>query len=288
MKVNLSEELLDELFEAVQAEEGKLSGGKKLGKGAKAIKSLKESKISFGNPNNTLIRLNKKLFKDIGLELSPIYAEQMKERFDFYYMSLSVSMQPARGVKFSRVECSFDFGPKGKREPIVQTLFPKSEWKEMLKLGRSMSLGLNANLEWSAGVKTSDISEIGKLPAQLKANVGNRNDIKTFITIPEYVYELGRAEIAATGEGNSECFWRIEEPELQKAQSVQFGIVFKVPQKTASVDLIGQVCADPDMNWLTSDLKDVFAYLGDKLKKLLKADNIPICSYESWTLTLPK
>jgi hypothetical protein len=288
MKVNLSEEVLDELFQAVQAEEGKLSGGKKLGKGGKAIQGLRESKISFGNPNNSLIRLNKKLFKDIGLELSPIYAEQMKERFDFYYMTLSVSMQPARGVQFSRIECSLDYGPKGPNEPIVQNIFPKSEWKEMLRLGRAMNLGLNANLEWSAGVSTSDIPEIEKLPVQLKANIENTNNIKAFITIPEYVYELGKAEIAATGQGNSECFWRIEEPKLQKAQTVQFGIVFKVPKDTASIDLIGQVCADTDMKWLTANLKDVFAYLSDKFKNLLKQGNIPICSHEYWTLTLPK
>ena len=130
----------------------------------------------------------------------------MKEQFDFYYMTLPVSMQPGRGAKFSRIESALDFGPKGGDEPIVQTIFPKSEWREILRWGRQMSLGLDGDLNWKAGIDGSDIPVMEELPGQVKGNISIKETLKAFITVPNYSYELGRNDIAATGEGNSECF----------------------------------------------------------------------------------
>ncbi|MCP4112774.1 MAG: hypothetical protein GY749_45805 [Desulfobacteraceae bacterium] len=57
MNYNDSKEIyniLDMLLKEVSSEEGMLSGGKKLGKGGKAIQSLKETRITLGNPMNNL------------------------------------------------------------------------------------------------------------------------------------------------------------------------------------------------------------------------------------------
>ncbi|MDM8549421.1 hypothetical protein QUF72_05050 [Desulfobacterales bacterium HSG2] len=288
-------ELLDNLFEEVSSEEGTLAGGMKLGRGGKTLQSLRETKVSFGNPNNNLIHLTEELFGDIEIELTPIHEQQMRDRFDFYYMTLAVSMQPGRDVQFTSIACELDFAPKGSDEPIVQSIFPKSEWREMLRLGRQMSLGLNGNLGWSAGINPSDMPMLENLPGSIRANIENKNEIKAFIAVPNYSFELGKTDIAATGEGNSECFWRIEKPDLQKAQTVQFGVVFKVPKGVSSIELTGLVSAEPSFRWLTADLGDVFEYLSDNLKRVLSlkdderrgGDRLPVGDHEKWMIDLP-
>ena len=125
--------LLQRMFEEVNIEESMLACRNEVFyRSGQAIRSLLETKISFGNPKDNLIRLTEELFKDIGVELNSIRKQQMKDQFDFYYMTLPVSMIPSPGVQFSRIECRLDFAPKGDSEPIVQNIFPKSEWKELL------------------------------------------------------------------------------------------------------------------------------------------------------------
>src|SRR5229473_4589563 len=159
-----AQDLLSELFTEVKAEEGTLAGGTKLDIGATALQALRETKATLGNPRNDLIQLTPKLFKDIGIELNEPHKQQMRDQFDFYYMTLTVSAQIEHGVQFGRMQCRLDFGPKGSSEPIVQTIFPKSEWKEVLGLGGGMSLALNGNLDWSAGVDIPATAYIPNLP----------------------------------------------------------------------------------------------------------------------------
>lgn len=284
--------LLDELFEAVSSEEGMLSGGKeqaKLDKGSEALQKLRKTKITFGNPKDKLVHLTEDLFDDVGVKLTEIHKQQMYAQFNYYYMTLAVSMRPERGAQFTRVECELNFGPKGENEPIVEIIFPKSEWREILSLNRSMKLAIDGNIEWGIGVDTQSTKLISGLPGYLKANVSNNNELKGFIAIPDYTYSLGHTDIAATGEGNSECFWRIENPDLQKAQTVKFAIVFKIPKYINSINLTGLVAVDPDMKWLTANISDVFEALSERLQRIFRQkERLLIGVYEEWEIELPR
>ncbi|MBV9171660.1 MAG: hypothetical protein JOZ81_16430 [Chloroflexi bacterium] len=129
----------------------------------------------------------------------------------------------------------------------------------------------------------------------MKARLSNTNQLKALITVPEYSFARGRSEIAATGEGNSHCFWRIENPELQQVQTVQFGVVVKVPIGTASIDLNGLVAAEPSIDWLAANVRNVLEDIDTRLRALLSRDGaqagkdrLPIGAHETWTLVLPK
>ncbi|MBD2770831.1 hypothetical protein [Iningainema tapete] len=287
-----AESLLADLFEEVKVKEGTLAGGERLGIGATAVQSLKETKVSFGNPRDKLILLKEETFKEIGIELTSSYRQQMRNA-DFYYMTVPVDLRPKPGVQFWRLYCQLDFSPKGEQEPIVRTIFPQSKWETLMKWGIGMDLGLNENLDWSVGVDATKIAEIVNLPGNLKANIASKNEFKAFIVIPDYAYEVGCFEITAQGEGNSTCYWRIEEPVIQKMVTVKFAIVFQVPKGCQSINLEGTAWAEANMDWLFADIRDVFSELADRFKNLLKSKNEAASQFalgdkEKWTLTLPK
>jgi hypothetical protein len=292
--------LLNLLIDEVHIQESPLSGGEALGLGTLSLRRLKETRVTFGNPVHNLVLLTPQKLKDNGLDISDPQMRQMNTsmngRYDFYYMTLAVSMQPAPGVQFTRLECHLDFGPKGNDEPIVHSIFPKSEWREILRVGRKLNLGLDANLQWTAGLDTPGTGVLQNLPMGVNVDISSKSDFKAYAVIPDYCYELGKTDIAATGEGNSECFWRIDKPELQKTQTVQLGIVFKTLKSVSKIELSGIVSVEPDFKWLTGNIGDVFDFLSEKLKNLLRVqdgqrkgkERLPVGRYEKWTLTLPK
>lgn len=287
--------LLSDLFQEVQKWEGTLAGGTKLGIGAEAIDSLRQSKVSFGNPRDKLIQLTEDTFKNSGVELNDIYKNQMQEQFNFYLMTLPVDLRPERSAKFWRLTCELDFGPKGRSEPIIQKLFPTQQWRSVMSYGVGMGLGLSGNLDWNIGVGKSELDQLLDLvPNDLKANIGSKDDLKAFVTIPAYTYELGNSEILTNGEGNSNCYWRIQDSELQKIGTAKFAIVFKVPKGTESITLRGSAWAEPDINWLTADIRDVVGDLSDRFTQLLRQKNKVADRFargvdgEEWKLTLPK
>ncbi|NEO33886.1 MAG: hypothetical protein F6K36_26425 [Symploca sp. SIO3C6] len=287
--------LLSELFEEVQKWEGFIAGGTKLGVGAEAVDSLRQSKVSFGNPRDRLIQLTEETFKNSGTELNNIYKQQMQEQFDFYYMRLTVDLRPERAARFWRLTCELNFSPKGNNEPIIQSLFPTQKWRSVMSFGVGMEVGLNGNLDWNIGVDSSQLAELVELlPGELKANVGNKDNFKAFLAVPAYRYELGHPEILTNGEGNSNCYWRIQDRELQKIGTAKFAVVFKVPKGTEAVTLIGTTWAEPNLSWLTGDIRDVFGDLSDKLKQLLLQKNKVASRFargvygENWELILPQ
>jgi hypothetical protein len=258
---------LQALANEVTQQEGHLGGGNATDIGGEAVAALRQTRVWFGNPRSELVRLTPALFKKLGLELDPILKQQIGHTFDFYYLTLAVNMQPGDGVQFARLVCYLDLGPKGPDEPIVHTLWPTSEWKEVLNWGGAMKLGLSTGLDWrvEAGLPAS---MRGALPGDIQAKLANENQLQAFIAIPDYRFGLGRVELAATGKDSAEVFWDVQKPELKQAQSVKFGVVFKVPPGTERVTLEARAWVEPSFPWLVARLGNVFGQLGSAWQSL--------------------
>ncbi|MDY7003823.1 MAG: hypothetical protein SWX82_07630 [Cyanobacteriota bacterium] len=266
-----AEDLLNDLFEAVKSKESELAGGEiqELKRGATAIQRLKETTVKFGNPSSRLIPLTVEGFEAKGVELN-YEIKQLMKQFDFYSMVASIDPKTQPSVLISKLECQLDFGLQGKEEVIVHRIIPDSKWQTVLKTGVNLNLGLDANLEVGFGVDISEFTKIVNLPDydKLKANIKTQNELKTFIVLDSLNYKLGKFNLFAQGEDNSQCYWRLENPEIQDKSTVKFDIIFKVPKGLESVDLIGNVWIEPSIDWLNGELNDVISTLPSHLKNL--------------------
>lgn len=289
-----ADELINALLEEVKHWEGTLAGGETtLGPSAAAIAELQKSKISFGNPRDKLTLLTEATFQEIGTELTGIYRQQMQDQYDFYYLTLQVALIPGKTVQFWKLICELDFGPKGEQEPILQSIFPSEKWRSVLTAEGGVDIGLNGQLGWTAGVDTSVLTAIREqLPGELQGDITNKNDFKAVAKMPAYKYEFGYSEILATGVGST-AHWDIKDKELKKKGMVEFAAVFKVPKSVQKLRLTGTVWAEPNTNWLFSDVRDVAGELSDRFKKLFQnqeeaSRRLARGVTEEWLLQLPK
>ena len=270
-----------------------MAGGQKLGITASMIKDLQETKVSFGNPKNELIPLTEEIFKEAGVELDYLIKGQMKDDYNFYYLTLNVNLRPQPGAKFWRLTCELKFS---KEKTIIQSIFPEHKWQPVIKTGVGMDIGINQNLDIDAGIDSSKITEVLKsVPANLKANIVSKNKFKAFAVIRDCKYELGRPEIVAEGIGSPECYWRIQDKNIEKVGTVKFGVIFKVPKQTKSITLTGITRADIDINLLTGNISDiVLARLPEKIQEWLGLDAEESAKkffrddHEKWDLKLPQ
>lgn len=288
-----SQALITELAQEVRVERGVLAGGSAQKVTGDIFDDLNASRITFGFPQDRLIQLTPDLLTSLGIQLDPIQTIQMNTQFDFYYMSLAVSLFPKRSNLFKIVECRLEFRGIDGKAAIVQSLFPQSQWKTVLEWGGNLSLGLNSNLDWDIGVDGDKLSEVSSLAGVPTANLTTKNELGSRILVPDYSFNVGRAEITATGKGNDHCQWRLRQPDLQQSQTVDFIVIFKVPKGTQAIELEGKVIGEADMDVLVAEVEDVFGELSDKFKNMFSkkddsGDKLLIGSHEVWApLNLP-
>jgi hypothetical protein len=236
-------------------------------------------------------KLTEDKFSENGIELNSKIKEQIKEKFDFYYLSLNVNLKPLPGVRFWRLSCELNFSEE---QTIIQSIFPTHEWQSAISLGAGMSVRVNGDLAWDVGVDSSILEKIVQsLPGNVKGIVKNKDEFNAFANIPTFRYEFGNPEIVANGPGENIAFWRIQDKQIQKVGTAQFYLVFKVPQGTKSVTLTGTTWADVSINWLTDDITDVlFKALPDKWQNLFQSNQEEIAGKfikgdkEQWILEL--
>lgn len=292
-----AENLLNDLFDCVKSKESELAGGEaqKLREGATAVQRLKDTTVTFGDPRSRLIPLTVEGFQAKGVEVN-YDIRQLMNQYDFYSMVISVDPRPQPSVLISTLECQLEFGTKSNQNPIIHRIIPDSKWQTVVKAGVKLDLGLDANLDVRVGVDASELTKITHLPDydNFKAAVGTKDEFKAFMVLDGLNYNCGRFNLFAQGEDNSQCYWRMEKPEIQDQATVKFDIIFKVPKGWKSVDLIGNVWIEPSIDWLNGELTDVIRDLPPYLKNLFgnkekAAKSFAVGIKEEWIkIMLPK
>ena len=292
-----TEDLLNELFQEVKSQESHLSGGieEELTQGAIAVKRLRETKVTFTNPDARLIPLTVEGFKAKNVELD-YETQKLMKRFDFYSMVMSVNFELEPSVLVSSLKCNLKFGEKDQKSPLIHRIIPDSKWQSLVNAGVNLNLGLNANLDIEVGIDASELTKIVNLPDYdtLRASVGTKNEFKGFITLDGLNYKCGKFSLVAQGVDDSQCRWEMQKPEIQEQSTIRFSIIFKVPQGWESIDLIGEVWIEPSIDWLHGELIYVIDSISPHLTNIFgnkekAAQKFAVGKKETWiNIKLPK
>lgn len=288
-----AQQIIDDLYKVVVEQEATYASKGKQGVGTAYIEALKQTKVSLGNPNDEIVRLS--------VQEAAIHSNEfLKKKFQgkkIYYLSLSVSLRSGNGTQFSRVWCEFDFSQKKGQDVIIQQVFPTPEWKTVITYGASLKLALDSMLKWVVGLPGSvNAQQLQQtLNNEMKANLVNEDNMSAFVQVHPYSFEMGRADIAATGPGSNVAFWDISKPDLHKAQTAKFIVIFTVPKEVKKIKLVASVAAEPDFPVLVANLRDVWEFLDKKFQILLKKldgqrtpeEKLPIGDQNEWEIDLP-
>lgn len=262
-----SQTLVAELLEAVRTQEGSLAGGEadQITRGITAIERLKQTKVTFGNPNQKLLPLSQEALEKMGLKLDYATQQQML-RYDLYSMTLMANWQLAESVAISSLNCNLDFGPHngGANEPIIHDIFPNSAYQTVLQVTTGAKVGFNPQLKFSFGV---DATQLATLPGEFAATVESENSLKAAVEIPEQTRQVGQLVLEAVGVGAPNCRWNFRNPENQvQTMQVEFRVVFQVPKGWESLDLVGSAWVEPSIRVWTGELSHVIDAIPGYLK----------------------
>lgn len=286
---------LEKLYQEITELEGTLAGGKRQGPGSIAVESLLQTKVWFGDPRNNLTHLTAERFKKMHIALTePQKIQLAAADWAFYYMTVAVSIQPGTSATFIQLIHDLTLRSVGNSDPLVQSLFPTSMWSAVLRVGGNVRVGVNANLEIGA-----DLSQLPKevtdiLPGHLKAHAQAQATLHLDVVTAQYSFQFGHAEILATGQESPHCYWRFERFNMQRTQTAQFCLVFKVPATTTHIHLRAIVGLLPDINWLIGGIRHLYTGLSRALQNILRQQagqpelrHLLVGEVEEWTLKLP-
>ena len=281
--------LIDEAVEAVRASQGdgvrgdlRRSAGKRSFGPPEAdvlsvLQALKKEKAAFG-PRPEVLPLDAEALKARGVELDS-RVKALLEQFDFHAVTFPVTLFPARGWAFDRLECQVELNPgeSPERRPLAHDVFPGSDWEILAKATMHLEIGITEALEFRAKAA---------VPLLASAGAEGKLDSGAGFVFPPRDYHVKRARLVSRGKGASEIFWRLDDERFFEEDEPSLGVILKVPKGVAPVKATGVLAAYRSFRTLSADLGDVLNYLGDRVRNFFRK-GAPLVDRGEWGLVAP-
>jgi len=235
----------------------------------KRIDSLSkfEDEKAYFAPKLNAIRLTPPNWQVIEQEPSLDLINLLKSH-DFYQIQISTLLYPRSGYDFTRLECNLKFCPNEPDSnflPTIHELFPNQNWTELFRFSPNLKISLDSNLRFQ--VETPKLTEKNQAKIQFNAESGLN------LLLSPFTYSFGRPEITTTGQGTSECYWRLEGRKNVAEYNAHFALILMVPKtRTIPIDVLGELRVYHDFQIWTADIfKDWLPAFSHKLKNWWKS-----------------
>jgi len=208
-------------------------------------------------------------------------------RFDFYLLTIPVTLLPKSGWAFRQLECNlcFNADASDQQRPVAHEIFPTSEWIEVFRASQTLSVGLDENLQFK--LAPSSFGGGPRLSDAVQAQVELKSGVKSTLILGPFNYTIRRPKIVAVGKGNVWVSWRLDGEEYFEREVPRFGVVLKVPKSIRRIDVLGTLRAERDFHFFTADIRYLLKYVREKTRRFWE-QGAPVVDKRMWTnITAP-
>ncbi len=282
--------LLETAIDVAEKWEADLGEGEEKGKAQKAFEAMRNGSIKIDNPQAFLQKPRMEDFEALGMEVAPDIEKTLSGRdgHAFYILPAPVLLFPGRGAQYRLLESHFAFDAGLEKHPMgIRNVFPKPMWRPVLEFGGNFNLGLDSELNWTAGLENVE-ADVSMFDGELSGRVKSGGELGGFLNVTPFEYTLGRMDIEARF-SSSTAAWRFDsEDAIRNQGNVQFIFLLKIPEQASRIKVEAAVQAEPSFHWLVAQIQHVFERLPRTIQDIVKGrKGLPLQYFAEWTLDLP-
>ena len=211
---------------------------------------------------------------------------RMQDR-EFYKVDIPITLKSAQDWAFSGLACSIAFCPEEEEKkqvhllPTIHDIFPSDEWQEIFSFQDSLTLGLDENLEFRAGVDQVE-GNWKKLSGEAKAKVGGELGGSIKLVFGPFAYQVRKAMIKCRGRGNIEAFWDLQDTQYINEQDLRLSIILTVPKsRRKPINAVGALEVRHDFQVWSADVLKFKQFFSGAMNKFIEGGAL-IQETETW------
>lgn len=225
---------------------------------------LKKNETAEFSPELPVLRLRKKDFSDLGIEL-PEETKKLMSQNRFYLVRIPITLVPRPGNLFWRLMCVIELNPDSEsRRPTAVSLFPEEQWQTIIQALVGAEVGVDESLKFKAEIDPA-AAQAGSIAGEFDAGVEMLLSGALNVTVGKFNYNVQRPTILARGKDSAKVRWTLDGKEPFKEDDLNLGLVMKVPNEVEEVTLAGALLAYRDFETLMAEMKDIW----DRIKGYL-------------------
>jgi hypothetical protein len=276
--------LLDEAIETVVSANAQLGSNEHTSHAAldalvEPLRLLKQAQAFFAN-TLTVQPLDAASLRARGVELAPV-VRQWLQTHQFYLVQVPVTLKPAPGWAFTRLECGVVFSGG---DPKVHALFPENVWTKILSGQSNLKLGLGTDFAFQAELEpvgNSLQALSGTAEAKIEATAGTGG----MIAVGPFNVEIRRPEVLSTGREGDTIFWQLSGQAHVQFEEPYLAAVLRVPKQSEPIQAQGRLIAFHKFDFLGADFADWTSNFREKVRSFF-SHGIPLEDVKTnWVVT---
>ena len=201
----------------------------------------------------------------------PTHFQELAQNFSFYWIRVPVGLMPRYNWAFHRLELRLDFN-KGetilRRLPKAHQILPEKKFEKLLRANAAVSVHINENLEFSAGLKKIKVeSPLATVGGKVSTDAGIA--VKAGLATG-FEYSLKTAKIDHNSTGMEWVFWRLDGSEFFQEDAPNFVVILQVPRDVTNVYIGAELRAYRYFTYLNASLQHAIVTFPETIRNFFK------------------
>ena len=243
------------------------------------LRNLKEAQAFF-SPDLIVTQLSQQDFQ--ARQLKPGQSiEKLMSTHHLYLIQVPVTLKPAFGWVFTRLECGVFFEGVGAGPgPKAHDIYPDDIWSQILQLHTQLQVGVNAELSFQAEIEPIKAT-YPPLSGEAKAHLAVSTSGNSQLVVGPFNCGVDRPKVLGRGRGNSKVFWQLDGEKYVQREEPYLAVILQVPHTTQAINAQGRLIAYHKFNFLEAHLADWKGVFREKLRSFF-SNGLPLGDVAIW------